>query len=282
MNHLSDSILLFFQNINFPYFDTIFYYLTKIIEPQFFIVIIYLLYLKNKEIGKNIAISFFMSGLFVQFFKILFKIPRPFIRNKEISPYNKAISSATGYSFPSGHTQAVSSIFFMINHYKKNILFILLIILISLSRIVLRVHNVYDVIFSIFISYIIYRIIIKIKNKSYIIYFIAILSIIFLIYSFFSSALLKEKMDIIKMTGAALGFSISSILDDKFYTLPIDNLKNRKQIISAIILFLIFISILIVLKNYIFHNKIYLKSLEYMIITISLFYIIPFLINKVK
>lgn len=40
-----------------------------------------------------------------QFLKLLFRIPRPWVRDPDFTIVESARAQATGYSFPSGHTQ---------------------------------------------------------------------------------------------------------------------------------------------------------------------------------
>ena len=65
----------------------------------------------DKKFARRIGLTYFSSGLVVQNLKIIFRIPRPWILDPDFHPVQSAIPHATGYSFPSGHTQGATSLF---------------------------------------------------------------------------------------------------------------------------------------------------------------------------
>ena len=68
-------------------------------------------------------ISNTVSGLFINnVIKLTACVYRPWIRWPQLDPPERAIKSATGYSFPSGHTQVASSFFgtCSLSMWKKN------------------------------------------------------------------------------------------------------------------------------------------------------------------
>jgi membrane-associated phospholipid phosphatase len=59
--------------------------------------------------GRRILLGFCYGAVFNALLKLTFCVYRPWIRDSRIVPYGNAISSAGGYSFPSGHsTQAAT------------------------------------------------------------------------------------------------------------------------------------------------------------------------------
>ena len=100
-----------------------------------------------------------VSGLFLNnVIKLTACIYRPWVRWPQLDPPEKAIESATGYSFPSGHTQVASSFFgsCSLSMWNKNkavsFLCAVVIFLTALSRNFLGVHTLTDVLASIMIS----------------------------------------------------------------------------------------------------------------------------------
>ncbi len=100
-----------------------------------------------------------VSGLFLNnVIKLTACIYRPWVRWPQLDPPEKAIESATGYSFPSGHTQVASSFFgsCSLSMWNKNkavsFLCAVVIFLTALSRNYLGVHTLTDVLASIMIS----------------------------------------------------------------------------------------------------------------------------------
>lgn len=74
----------------------------------------------NKKLAYRIAFSYFMSGIVVQGLKIHFRIERPWVIDPDFKPVEAVMDTATGYSFPSGHTQSSASLYSSIAFHFKN------------------------------------------------------------------------------------------------------------------------------------------------------------------
>ena len=84
-----------------------------------------------------------------QFLKLAFRIPRPWVKDPDFQIVESARAEATGYSFPSGHTQNVFASFGCLGRWTKRtwlrVVCALLIVVTAFSRMYLGVHTPLDV-----------------------------------------------------------------------------------------------------------------------------------------
>ena len=151
------EILRFLEGIRTPFLDSFFSFVTHLGEETFFIVLgIVFFWCVNKKEGYYILSVGFIGTIINQFLKLLFRIPRPWVRDKNFTIVESARSEATGYSFPSGHTQSSVGVFGSISRYEKakwlRIICIVICVLVPLSRLYLGVHTPADVGVSLIIS----------------------------------------------------------------------------------------------------------------------------------
>ena len=87
---------------------------------------------------------------------MLFRIPRPWVKDPSFTIVESAREAATGYSFPSGHTQTSVGLFGGLAWWNKNkilrIICITLCVLVPFSRLYLGVHTLVDVLVSVIIA----------------------------------------------------------------------------------------------------------------------------------
>lgn len=102
------TFLLFIQQIRQSLgsvFDTFFLEITSLAESlPTFMLLAAVYWCINKSAGQFMSLNVSIACTYSQFFKWLFRIERPWVRNPNITPVEKALSNAGGYSFPSGHT----------------------------------------------------------------------------------------------------------------------------------------------------------------------------------
>ena len=110
----------------------------------------------SKKLGSYILLGWSGNRIVNGFLKVTFCAYRPWIRDASVIPHGNAIETATGYSFPSGHTTGAASTFTSIAvTFRKRWLSIfcaVMITLTGLSRIYLCVHWPQDVIGGILIG----------------------------------------------------------------------------------------------------------------------------------
>lgn len=115
------------------------------------IFVLFLIYwCVNRKKGKFALMCFTLGQFMNQTIKALFCVPRPWIRNQAIQPSKWAIESASGYSFPSGHSQTAMSSYGSLIVRKIcgkawRIVLAVAIVLVGFSRNYLGVHTPQDV-----------------------------------------------------------------------------------------------------------------------------------------
>ncbi len=145
---MQESIMLFFLNIANPLLDTVANIASMIGEESFVIAfILFIFYNYNKKSGFILFSSTLYSVAAMGILKAIVRAPRPFQVLDSIK--GKRIETATGYSFPSGHTTtAASSYTALALIFQKRAISIICavaIALVGISRLYLGVHWPNDV-----------------------------------------------------------------------------------------------------------------------------------------
>ena len=144
------ELLYFLQGIRTPWLDAIIGTVTELGGEIFFMAVaIICFWCVDKAKGYFILSVGFVGTLLNQFLKLLFRIPRPWVQDPNFTIVESARAEATGYSFPSGHTQnAASTLGCTAKAANKRWLKITLWVLYALvgfSRLYLGVHTPLDV-----------------------------------------------------------------------------------------------------------------------------------------
>jgi undecaprenyl-diphosphatase len=151
------EFLYFLESIRNPVFDFIVGALTYLgDEIAFLAVALAVFWCFSKHRGYYLLGVGFCGVVINQTLKLIFRIPRPWVLDPNFKPVDSAIEAATGYSFPSGHTQNAACTFGgLARGAKKNwarILLVALVILVAFSRMYLGVHTPLDVSVSLVIG----------------------------------------------------------------------------------------------------------------------------------
>lgn len=284
------------ESIRTPLLDRLFLLLTFFGEEVMVLAIICFLYwCYNKRLAYRICFTFFTSGLLVQTLKITFRVPRPWIKDPSFTPVQQAVKTATGYSFPSGHTQCATALYSTLSwNTKKNrnrIICFIIIFSVMLSRMYLGVHTVADVLISFCLTlllsfgtnYLITRF--ELLDKNYKITAI-LLSIISIAVAVYSLVLLKNSVidakytaDCCKAAGAGIGFSLGWYIESTYIRFNEKSANPSKQVVK----FLIGIGISVLLKvglKAILGSTIPADMIRYFILVLWITIVYPYLIKR--
>jgi len=150
-------VLHFIQSLRNPFFDWFFGLITHLGEETFFLVIAILFFwCINKREGYFILITGLVGTVVNQLAKLFFRVPRPWVLDPDFEIVEAAREEATGYSFPSGHTQNIAGTYGAISAHQpkkwKTALCVTIIVLVAFSRMYLGVHTPLDVVVSLLIA----------------------------------------------------------------------------------------------------------------------------------
>ena len=164
-------VLYFFESIRTPFLDTLMSLLTHLGEETFFLAIaVTVFWCIDKKEGYYLLSVGFIGTVVNQFLKITCRISRPWVQDPNFTIVESAREQATGYSFPSGHTQSATGVFASLSNWnKKNIIRIIcyiLIITVAVTRLYLGVHTPLDVGVSLVIGLVLPLILYPVFRKS--------------------------------------------------------------------------------------------------------------------
>ena len=125
-------------------------------ETAFLVIAMILFWCVDKRRGYFVMSVGLFGTLISQFMKIICRIPRPWVRDPNFTILEQAREAASGYSFPSGHTQTAVGTFGAIAATEKRKWFtwlcISIAVLVGLSRMYIGVHTPADVLVGALIS----------------------------------------------------------------------------------------------------------------------------------
>lgn len=144
------QVLYALESIRTPWLDTVMAAITHLGEETVFMVAaLFVFWCVSKRHGYYLLAVGFAGTVLNQFLKLLFRIPRPWVLDSNFTIVESARAQATGYSFPSGHTQNAVGTFGGIAQFTRRrwvrIVCIVIAVLVPFSRMYLGVHTPLDV-----------------------------------------------------------------------------------------------------------------------------------------
>ena len=144
------KVLYALESIRMPWLDTVMAAITHLgAEPVFMVAALFVFWCVSKRHGYYLLAIGFAGTVLNQFLKLLFRIPRPWVLDSDFTIVESARAQATGYSFPSGHSQNAIGTFGGIARFTRRkwvrAAAIVVAVLVPLSRMYLGVHTPLDV-----------------------------------------------------------------------------------------------------------------------------------------
>ena len=245
------EFLYFLESIRNGFLDIFFIICTSFGEELVLISLFAVIYwCINKTLAYRIAFSYFLSGIAVQGLKIHFRIERPWVIDPDFKPVEQVMDTATGYSFPSGHTQSSTSLYSSIAfHFKKRTVYIgafILIAAVMFSRMYLGCHTPKDVLVS-FVATIIISLAVSLiydNFNSSLLTDLLVAILIFLLsaglfgYSYYlvNAGITTDvlAMDGFKAAGADAGFAVGWFIEKRYIKFNPKNSHILLQIVKVI------------------------------------------------
>ncbi|WP_343338875.1 hypothetical protein TPELB_10850 [Terrisporobacter petrolearius] len=226
------DILMYLQSIRNELLTGIFTFFTICTEVPVITVLTGVIYwCINKKAGQRTIFALCGSLNINAGVKNYVKMPRPIGTD---GLQSLRIETATGYSFPSGHTQTSTTFWTsMMYLFRKSWIYIIGILMIigaGISRLYLGVHWPMDVIvawgFGIVLSVIFIKLFDYIDDsKNY--YILVVLMLIFGVCTYFIGG-----EDLYKMFGLYTGFALGYMVEDTFINFSTGNETRRKNIFA--------------------------------------------------
>ena len=226
------ELLHYFASVRTPFLTALFQCFTLFGEELVVIIVLCLLYwCFDKDLAYKVSFGFFLSGLLVQGAKVTFRIDRPWIADPQFEAVERAMETATGYSFPSGHTQGAFALYGTLglscSRKWQSTLWFLLACGVGVSRLYLGVHTPLDVLgaavitlLSIFFVHLLFR-----KNRIHehtllvsCILFALSAAVLVYVFTLYHNGVVDaaNAADCCKAAGAGLGFAVGYYLEHTY------------------------------------------------------------------
>lgn len=266
----------------------------------FLIAIVCILYwCQNRKTGDRMLLTLYSGIVVNQYLKVIFCIPRPWLRSERVKVVPSAIEDATGYSFPSGHTANAVSTFGGISRIDKvkkyGWIFWVIAVLVGFSRMYLGVHTPQDVIVSLVLGAYLVLLMEKLNNalqkKPTLDIPISVISIALgvglCLFAYFrpypDENGLKISFDTFKLAGASVGIMIGWVLERRTvkFEIPKAFWKKAVRFVGGLLLVLLIMKGLKSPLNALL-GELAGSLIRYFLVGIVATYVWPFVFHKAK
>lgn len=299
IRELEIEFIKYLRNSSNSFWDTIMQGITILGEKNVLIFILaFIFFIYDKKIGQTIAYTIFTSLLVNNTIKGIVKYVRPFTYDSDVKAVRT--ETATGYSFPSGHTQNAATLYPSIVYNCKfkpktrKILWFavtIIVILIGFSRVFLGVHYPKDVIVGLLLGYALTflcpYILRKCQNefkKELILFGITLAVFLPFIFIFYQKEYLNIKLyrDFYLSYALFAGYFVAYILDNKFVNYSCNTKLSKRflRLLGAIIVFAIIEYGLKFTFNLFTEGSIVLDFIRYFLITFMVLGVYPLIFKN--
>lgn len=292
------DFLRLLEGIRNPVLDSFFQWITYFGQEICILAVICLFYwCLDKRFAYRLGFIYFSAGLCIQTLKITFRIPRPWILDPEFHPVASAVPAATGYSFPSGHTQGGTCLFVPLalrsRKFWQKCLCILMFLAIGFSRMYLGVHTPKDVFTAMAVSLFFTAIIWKfgdslLEENRYTKMISVILLILSCLTAFYALLLFRQNIievkyaaDCCKAAGAGLGFAAGFYLE-RTYLNFCSRCRNVSHLLQRMTIGLLLTLVLKLTLKFFLGDTLFMELLQYFFVVLFVMYGYPFLFTKMK
>ena len=207
-------------------------------EIAFLVTAMLLFWCVDKKRGYYVLAVGFIGTLANQFMKLWFRIPRPWVKDPNFTILEQAREAATGYSFPSGHTQSGVGTFGGIAYTAKKkavrIIAIIIAVLVPISRMYIGVHTPLDILVAAAMAVLlilVLRPVIFSNEGKYIPYLLGIMTLLAIAYLCFVELypfpadvdaynLSHGRQNAYTLLGSLVGLLVVYVVDEKWLHFP--------------------------------------------------------------